>query len=150
MQFATLPCTGTILSYAQRCMLRAQHEGAVPANRKPLSGNETAIVARFATQDGFINRGIVVFREPTPNLLWIDLLYVEHEFRRQNIGWLLLSEARNFASHQRFREVSLGTLAKNAPMRSLMARAPGLFHAENDPARNAIIFTERLARRAAR
>lgn len=150
MQFATLPCTGTTLTYAQLCMLRAQHEGAVPADRKPLSGNETAIVARFATQDGFINRGIVVFREPQSGLLWIDLLYVEPEFRRQNIGWLLLSEARNFASHQRFREVSLGTMVSNTPMRSLMARAPGLFHAENDPARNAIIFSERLTRRAAR
>ncbi len=147
MQFNTLACTGKTLAYAQRCMEKAQAEGAVPANRKALTGDETAILSRFATQDGFINLGISVFYEPEPGLIWLDLLFVEPEYRRRNIGWHLLEETRLFAVQQRFQEISLGTLASNAPMRALMNKAPGLFNAL--PSRDGnVCFFERLARRA--
>lgn len=149
MPFSLLPCSGNILTYAQRCMEKAQAEGAVPANRKALTGDETAIVARFATQDGFIKQGISVFYEAEPGLIWIDLLYVEPEYRRRNIGWHLIEETRSFAVQQRFQEISLGTLASNAPMRALMAKAPGLFGTRVSRVGD-ICFSERLLRRAVR
>ncbi|MDR6702960.1 GNAT family N-acetyltransferase [Agrobacterium tumefaciens] len=149
MNFLLKPCEENVLAYAQRCMERGQAEGAIPANRRPLSGHEMALIARRSTQDGYLNLGISVFYEPEPGTLWLDILFVEPEFRRQNVGWQLLEETRLFAVSQQFREIALGTLATNAPMRAFMARAPGLFHAERDNDGH-VYFSERLARRAAR
>lgn len=149
MQFNTLACTGKTLAYAQRCMEKAQAEGAVPANRRALTGNETAILSRYSAQDGFINLGVAVFCEPEPGLISLDLLFVEPEYRRRNIGWHLLEETRLFAVQQRFQEISLDALASNAPMHALMAKAPGLFNAL--PCRDGnVYFYERLVRRASR
>ncbi|NTF32327.1 GNAT family N-acetyltransferase [Rhizobium skierniewicense] len=131
-------------------MENAKAEGIIPANRKSLTGDETAILARFATQDGFINQGISVFYEADAGLVWLDLLYVEPEYRRQNIGWHLIEETRAFAVQQRFREIALGTMASNAPMRALMAKAPGLFREELRDHDGPVHFSERLARSAAR
>ena len=147
MEFVFLPLTGNVLTYALRCMEKAKSEGCVRAQRATFTGSEMAIVARYPTQDGFIRRGISVFYEAEPGLVWLDLLYVEPEFRRQNIGWQLIEKTRSFAVQQRFREIALGTLTSNAPMRSLMAKAPGFFHAE-DYRPDAICFSERLSRRA--
>lgn len=149
MAFALLPCTGSTLAYARRCMEKGQHEGAIPANRSVLTGDETAIVARFATQDGYLNQGISVFYEAEPNVVWLDILFVEPEFRRRNVGWHLLEETRAFAVRQRFKEITLGTLSSNMPMRALMAKAPGLFYAAQVGA-TAYVFSERLSRRASR
>ncbi|WP_421358159.1 GNAT family N-acetyltransferase [Agrobacterium rosae] len=149
MQFDTLACTGKTLAYAQRCMEKAQAEGMVPADRSPLNGGETAIIARFATQDGFLNQGISVFYEADTGLIWLDLLFVEPEYRRRNIGWHLLEATRSFAVQQRFQEIALGTMASNAPMRGLMMKAPGLFQGDMDRW-GSVCFSERLARRASR
>lgn len=147
MQFNTLACTGKTLAYAKRCMEKSQAEAAIPANRKDLTGDETAIVARFATQDGFINLGVSVFYEPEPGLVWLDLLFVEPGYRRRNIGWHLLEATRLFAVEQRFQEIAFGTLASNAAMRGLMSKAPGLYETKQG-SNGEFYFAERLLRGA--
>ncbi len=149
MNFLLKPCEDNTLAYAQKCMERGQVEGAIPANRRPLTGHETALIARRATQDGFLRLGVSVFYEPEPGLLWLDMLFVEPEFRRQNVGWQLLLETRAHAVSQQFREMSFGTLLTNMPMRALVRREPGFFMSAevHGPA---LVFSERLARRATR
>ncbi|WP_107341053.1 GNAT family N-acetyltransferase [Agrobacterium pusense] len=149
MNFLLKPCEDDTLVYAQNCMERGQAEGAIPANRRPLTGHETALIARRATQDGFPRLGVSVFYEPEPGVLWLDMLFVEPEFRRQNVGWHLLLETRSFAVSQQFREMSFGTLMTNAPMRALVRREPGFFMM-SEVHGQAIVFFERLARRATR
>lgn len=149
MNFLLRPCEDDTLAYAQKCMERGQAEGAITANRRPLTGHETALVARRATQDGFLRLGVCVFYEPDPGVLWLDMLFVEPEFRRQSVGWHLLLETRLFAVSQHFRELSFGTLLTNVPMRALMRREPGFFVSYEMDGQS-LVFSERLARRATR
>lgn len=150
MNIVLFPCHGKSLLYARRCFQTAQAEGAIPANRSSLSGDETVLIARRATQDRYLNLGISVFYEPEPELLWLDLLYVEPEFRRQNIGFSLVEATRNFAVEQRYGRLSLGTMPGNHPMLSLMRRAPGFFSEVPTKNRDAVFFSEGLGRRAVR
>lgn len=149
MDFVFLPLAGNVLTYAQSCLEKARADGSVPKSLPFFSGEETAFIARFPTQDGFTRRGIAVFYEEERGNLWLDLLYVEPEFRRQNVGWQLIEKTRAFAVQQRFRSLSIGVLASNAPMRALMVKAPGLFQSAPD-SDGSIYFSEHLSRRAVR
>lgn len=149
MDIAFLPLSGSVLTYAQSCLEKARADGSVPKSVPFFNGEETAFVARFPTHDGFIRRGIAVFYEEERGNLWLDLLYVEPEFRRQNVGWQLIEKTRSFAVQQRFSSLSIGVLASNAPMRALMGKAPGLFQPTTD-SDGKIYFSEHLSRRAVR
>ncbi len=121
MNYDRFPCSGQYREAAMRMMLAGQAEGFIPSNRSPLVGSEELILARQATHDGYINAGVAVFYQPEDaHCLWLDVLYVAPEYRRQGIGRALVTLVRQNAIDAGLSEFSVGTMLDNAPMLSLL------------------------------
>lgn len=108
-----------LLDQARRMMAKGQAEGAIPAERRELCGDESAI---FAFCDSGIT-GVAVVYAPDEKCLWLDILYVQPEHRRQGIATALIEEAYAVARISGLASLEFGTLVSNGPMQALATRA---------------------------
>lgn len=117
-EFSTL-ADGDRLHRAQAMMSLGQKEGAIPADRPPLDGDEDAIFALSGNE----TVGVAVFFKPKDeNELWLDILYVFSDFRRQGIGAALVECVWRRAGALGLARVRFGTLASNKAMQGLAER----------------------------
>lgn len=101
-------------------------EDVLPPDRERLTGTENAIFALDEENGraGEIAGMLVFFRpEQDPDLLWLDLVYVAPDYRRQGIASVMIHHVAEFASAVGTERLELGTALNNAPMIALAQRA---------------------------
>lgn len=95
----------------------AQLATAIPPRPAP-SGDDSVVVAlnvgNFA--------GFATYCPSTGKQLWLDVLWVEPDYRRRGIAMQLLHEVELTARRRHFRGVALGHETGNAAMIALMER----------------------------
>lgn len=98
---------------------QAQAAGLIPQRKPPADDSGVAIAV--APSDHWA--GFATFYETTDGRLWLDVLWVEPDWRRRGVGRQLLEAVRHAARSCDLAGVALGHAEHNAPMLALMRRA---------------------------
>lgn len=104
---------------AERFFVAMQAEGVLPP-REPIGGGEDCIFAMAISGQAWRPVGMAVHYQPEGwTSLWLDLLYVEPDFRRLGVGRKLVTAVMQRADMLGLPKVELGAMLDNQPMQSL-------------------------------
>ena len=113
--------------HADRMMDAMFDEGVLPA-RNRLTGGESCIFAAEKKAEGGWNLSepigmAVVYQPEGQDMFWLDLLYVEPNWRGMGIGFGLVGQAIWLAGQRGFPAIEVGTMLFNKPMIKLAQKA---------------------------
>lgn len=103
--------------FVHACLRRAQEAQDIP-RRAPPDGDSQAVFALTGPENRI--GGFATFYEVNERRLWLDILWVEPEYRRLGVGSWLLRRVAETAKAQRLKAVALGHVENNTAMVALM------------------------------
>lgn len=110
-----------LFAYAKDAFARGRTEGSLLERPEPAGGEFCAYVVIDGAHAGFVT----AYQPHDDKLFWLDLLWVEPQWRGTGIGSLLLGAVISQAKAKGMVRVQLGTGWDNRPMQRLARRRKG-------------------------
>lgn len=108
------------LSCAQMLLDWGQGEGWIPRDRADLTGGESAFFVETVTALGDTLIGGIVYYQPEGHdLLWVDVLFVAEQYRRQGLAMQLVERVLAEAAELGVAKVEFGTGRDNRAMQEV-------------------------------